>query len=111
MEEDATEDEPKKKGMLVPLVIGVLLAAGGGAGGFWAVTSGPLASAEAPETTGDDYEADAPDLSPVDTAFVELETLVITLGDEAAGRSLLFTAALEVAPQYQECLIQIHCIA
>ena len=43
-EEDALEEPTKKKGMLVPLLIGVLLAAVGGGGGFWAATQGPLAS-------------------------------------------------------------------
>ncbi|MEJ6393018.1 flagellar basal body-associated FliL family protein [Gymnodinialimonas sp. 2305UL16-5] len=105
MDENAElEEAPKKKGLLVPLVLGVILAAAGGGGGFWAVTSGPLAAApaaEAPEDTAeyDAYEASG---SSVDVAFVELETLVITLGAEGSNRNLIFTAALEVRPEYME---------
>ena len=43
-ETDTAEDGPKKKkGLLFPLLVGLVLAVGGGAGGYWAVTSGPLA--------------------------------------------------------------------
>lgn len=99
------QDAPKKKGMKMPLLIGLILALIGGGGGYWAVTSGPFAT-PATEETAEEHDTDhEPDMAPVDTAFVELETLVITLGSEAAGRSLLFTAALEVSPQYQEEVI------
>lgn len=106
MEDDGKIEEPKKKkGLLVPLLIGVILAAVGGGGGFWAVTSGPLgpstAAADHAETGVDDGHGGGGS-DPVDVAFVELETLVVSLGAEGTGRNLIFSAALEVRPQYQE---------
>lgn len=105
-DEGEIEEGPKKKGLMVPLLVGVILAAVGGGGGFWAVTSGPLASAPVPEEHGDEYAGDdghgVATGAPVDIAFIQLETLVITLGAEGSNRNLIFTAALEVRPEYQE---------
>lgn len=101
-EDGEIKDPKKKKGLLVPLVLGVILAAAGGGGGFWAVTLGPFAPEETAdvlvETDGDHGEED--DLAPADVAFLELETLVITLGAEESNRNLIFTAALEVRPEH-----------
>lgn len=105
-EEDETEEPKKKKGLLVPLLIGVILAAAGGGGGFWAVTSGPLSGA----TTEENYDESAAEYAEnshggetvSDISFIELETLVVSLGSEDAGRSLIFTAALEVDPAHLE---------
>ncbi len=93
-------DEPKKKpGLLVPLLLGVVLAIAGGGGGYWAVTQGPFA-ADAEEHSTDDEEPPEPTESPVDVAFVPLETVIITLGPEESGRHLMFTAELEVDPDH-----------
>lgn len=106
------EAAPQKKGLLIPVIFGLILAIAGGAGGFWAVTSGPLGeSAESAEYgDGDGYgsdpeEADAntyirPELEEV--AFVPLAPMVITIGPGTVGRQLLFTAELEVAPDDAE---------
>lgn len=99
----APPDAPKrKKGLLVPLVIGVFLAAAGGGGGFWAVTAGPFApdtpEVETVETTDSDVEVAAPAI----VSFVPLETLVVSLGPDETSRHLLFTAELEVAPAHAE---------
>ena len=107
-EDDEIEEPKKKKGLLVPLVLGVILAAAGGGGGFWAVTQGPLAPPpevdEHAEEDGDHSgeEGHGEDLGPVNVAFLELETLVITLGAEESNRNLIFTAALEVRPEHME---------
>ncbi len=104
-DEVETEDAKKKKGLKGPLLIGVILAALGGGGGFWAVTQGPLASTTPTEDSAEQGGEDAEDQGggePVDVAFVELETLVITLGAEGSGRNLIFTAALEVEPDHLE---------
>lgn len=105
-EDDEIEEPKKKKGLLLPLVVGVILAVVGGGAGFWAVTQGPLA----PETTGDEHaeegdghgEEDVGHMDPGSYAFLELETLVITLGAEESNRNLIFSAALEVQPEYLE---------
>ncbi|MBY4894054.1 flagellar basal body-associated FliL family protein [Rhodobacteraceae bacterium N5(2021)] len=108
-EDEEIEELKTKKGLLVPLLLGVILAAAGGGGGFWAVTQGPLASATGgDEHAGDDEgshgedEDHGPDLGPTDVAFLELETMVISLGAEESNRNLIFSAALEVRPEHLE---------
>jgi flagellar FliL protein len=101
MADDPTQaDLPKKKrGLLLPLLIGLVLAPLGGGGGYWAVTMGPFA----PEPVlADAGESVAPVAAqpPVTAAFVPLETLVISLGPEQAARHLMFTAQLEVDPAH-----------
>jgi len=104
---------PKKKGMLIPLVVGLALAVAGGAGGYWAVTSGPLGGSSDSAAYGGDgygYGQEAADANAVpyirpeleEVAFVPLDPMVITLGSGAQGRQLLFTAELEVAPDDAE---------
>lgn len=120
MAEAPTPEDGKKtkRGMMIPLIIGVVLAAGGGGGGYWAVTQGPLA----PETAdsvdehaeegadghdGDHAEGSEPMLQAPDVAFVPLETVVISLGPEQSARHLLVTAELEVAPDFEAEVTQL----
>ncbi|GAB5448921.1 flagellar basal body-associated FliL family protein [Gymnodinialimonas sp.] len=115
MSEDGEIEEPKKKkGLLVPLLVGVILAAAGGGGGFWAVTQGPLAA----ETSTGEHSADdgsgqgddgghGPALGPTNVAFLELETMVISLGAEESNRNLIFGAVLEVRPEHLEEVTQL----
>lgn len=108
MKEEGDVEEPKrKKGLLIPLLIGVILAAAGGGGGFWAVTQGPLAPPDPEEHAEEVGVHDEEHSAPVDVAFVELETIVVTLGAEASNRNLIFTAALEVAPDYEDEVIEL----
>lgn len=120
MAETPNDDDGKrnKRGMLVPLLIGVVLAAGGGGAGYWAVTQGPLASetAESVDAHGDEgtdghgadhADASEPMMSAPDVAFVPLETVVISLGPEQSARHLLVTAELEVAPDYEAEVTQL----
>lgn len=108
MSEDNEIKEPKKKkGLLVPLLLGVILAAVGGSGGFWAVTQGPFASdPEVEEQAEEDGEHES-DMAATDVAFLELETLVISLGAEESNRNLIFSAALEVRPEHLEEVTQL----
>ena len=105
-DEIETEQPKKKKGLLIPLQLGVILAAVGGGGGFWAVTQGPLSGGSDEETHEDvaDEHGDEEHGEGVvaDVAFVQLETLVVSLGSENSGRNLIFTAALEVTPSHLE---------
>jgi len=87
--------------MLMPLLIGLVLAGVGGVGGFWAVTNGPFA-ASTPDDTGADTAADDVTPDPVEVAFVPLETVIISLGPEESGRHLIFTAELEVHPDHMD---------
>lgn len=109
MADDQTEADapPKKRRLLVPLLIGLGLALAGGAGGYWAVAMGPFAP-ESAAKTGDGAAAEASDTHatgatpPISVAFVPLETLVISLGSEQAARHLMFSAELEVDPAHAE---------
>lgn len=96
-------DAPKKKrGMILPLLIGLVLAVLGGGGGFWAMTQGPFAPKPAEDVApADDSEATAEAAEPtVTVAFVPLETMVISLGPDQAARHLMFGAELEVDPAH-----------
>ncbi len=109
--EEQTEEPKKKKGLMVPLLLGVILAAAGGGGGYWAVTQGPLAADPAMEEhAAEDAEGGehgAADMAPVTAAFLELETLVISLGATESSPNLIFSATLEVRPEYLEEVTQL----
>lgn len=110
MSEDSEIKEPKKKkGLLVPIVLGVILAGAGGGGGFWAVTQGPFAPEVAEDEVSEEgnVEDDHSGMDPTNIAFLELETLVISLGAEEANRNLIFSASLEVPPQHLEEVTQL----
>lgn len=96
-------DAPKKKrGLILPLLIGLVLAVLGGGGGYWAMTLGPFAPA-APAASASSDDSDAPAdvaMAPVAVAFVPLETLVISLGPDQTARHLMFSAELEVDPAH-----------
>ncbi|MBF9035262.1 flagellar basal body protein FliL [Rhodobacterales bacterium HKCCE2091] len=113
---------PKKKGMLIPLVAGLVLAIAGGGGGFWAVSSGPLSgmfgggaedshaeddghgdsgdSHATDDGHGDDGHDTAGGFVPV--AFIPLDTVTISLGPDSGNRHLIFSAQLEVAPEHAQ---------
>jgi flagellar FliL protein len=81
---------PKRTKLLV--VLGMVFAAVGGGGGFYAVQSGMILG-----STGHP-DAEAPgDVPPMgDIAFVPIDPLVVNLGDRSANRHLRFSAQLEV---------------
>ncbi len=100
----APESEPRKRGIMMPILVGLLLAGLAGAGGFWAVGQGFFAGSATPET--DNHAGNADDGGHAATshsavAFVPLETLTISLGGESSGQFLIFTAQLEVAPEHE----------
>lgn len=96
-------DAPKKKSMLIPLIIGLVLAGGGGAGGFLAVKSGLLGAGSGEEHHSESHGAAEGDSTGShgfsggdDIAFVALDPLIISLGPGAANRHLRFSAQLEI---------------
>lgn len=99
------EEEPKKKSKL-PLILGVVLAVVGGAGGFLAVSMGIILAPEVPEEVaqaGESADAPAPEAAPVsDVAFVPLDPIVVSLPQGGATRLLRFRAQLEVSQTASE---------
>ncbi|MEM6826085.1 MAG: flagellar basal body-associated FliL family protein [Pseudomonadota bacterium] len=96
MAEDATaegEEEPKKKGGLVPLLIGLVLALVGGGAGFGIVAAGLIGG-----SSEEAKEEDKPKFEPEQVAFVPLDPLIISVGSPGVSRHLRFQAQLEVKP-------------
>lgn len=95
---DPAAAAPKKKSKL-PLILGVVLAILGGAGGFFAVKMGFIgghAVSEAPmETMPGDMHESLPAV-----AFLALDPLVINIPNQSGQQLLRFTAQLEVPPEY-----------
>ena len=101
--EDTEEDKPKKKGkgMLVAVLAAVLF----GAGGFYATYTGlvaiPGGGADGnPSAKGTNAPTAAdgkkPVMAPLDSEFIKLNPLVISLGNGARSSYLRFRATLEV---------------
>ena len=95
------EEEPKKKRSKLPLIIGLVLAILGGAGGFFAVQSGLILGSDNHAEVDEPQEEEAPTPFP-DVAFLPVDPLVISLGRESQNRHLRFRAQLEVATSHQE---------
>lgn len=93
---DSEQGAPaKKKGMLMPLLIGLVLAGAGGGGAFLAVSSGLLSLGGGEEQTA--AEPEAPSDAPLpDVAFVPLDPISVDLNRGTAAERLRFRAQLEV---------------
>lgn len=94
-ENEDTEDEPKKKGSKLPLILGLILALVGGGGSFFAVYSGMLLGGDATTDAAPDESMPVAGELP-DVAFVEVEPMIITMGRGTASKHLRFRAQLEV---------------
>jgi flagellar protein FliL len=96
---DPTATPASKKKSKMPLILGVVFAILGGAGGYFAVHLGFIGGHPAPEVMADELHADmlAP-LAPI--AFVALDPLVINMPAQSGRQFLRFTAQLEVPPDH-----------
>lgn len=92
---DATGEEPRPKRSVLPVIIGLALALIGGGGGFYLVYSGMLFGSE---SAAKQEAAAVPEL--LDTTFVALDPMVVSLGPGSHNRHLRFTAHLEVNKPY-----------
>lgn len=97
-DETADVEESPRKGIFVPLIIGLALAAAGGGGGFFAVQSGLILS----PTRDNPAEAEADVDKSKGIAFVAVDPLIISLGPASANRHLRFQAQLEVDQTYAD---------
>lgn len=96
--EPDAEALPKKSSKL-PLIVGLVLAVAGSAGGFTAVSFGLFG----PERAADSLipEAREPVEAMAPTAFVALDPMVINLPPGSERQFLRFAAQLEVVPAYR----------
>lgn len=96
---------PKKKSKL-PLILGVVFAILGGAGGYLAVKMGMIGGQGAVEEHAEEMPGDmlAP-LAPI--AFVALDPLIINMPNQSGRQFLRFTAQLEVDPVH---LVEVEAI-
>ncbi|MDC0116168.1 flagellar basal body-associated FliL family protein [Octadecabacter sp.] len=91
-----TGDDVKKRRSKMPLILGLVLGLLGAGGGFMAVQSGFIDGSH--EEAHDEHRADAEALP--NLSFLPMDTLVINLPQNAQAKHLLFTAQLEVGPEY-----------
>lgn len=82
----------------MPLILGIVLMAGLGGGGFYAVYGGLILG---PADQKDARDVPGADALP-EIAFVPVNPMVVSLGSEPGGRYLHFTAQIEVAKAYEE---------
>ncbi len=82
------EDVPVRKRSRLPLLFGLVAALVAGGAGFYATWSGLIG---APETEATPQPGPIPDL-----AFVPVDPIVVSLGQNARSKHLRFTAQLEV---------------
>jgi flagellar protein FliL len=80
----------------LPLLMGLLIAVLGGAGGFYLVYSGVFAASKGPAESDTKPVAALPDIR-----FVALDPLVVSLGPTSGNRHLRFVAQLEVEKAYE----------
>jgi flagellar FliL protein len=76
------------------MLIGLVLALLCGGGGFYATFAGLILAQPHPEEAAAMAEA-LPDMP--DVAFVPVDSVVVSLGDDSRNRHLKFTAQIEVA--------------
>lgn len=97
---DPEEEEPEepKKASKLPLILGVVFAVLGGAGGFAAVQMGLLGGGEETAEAVEEEVEPPKDLGTF--AFVPLDPLVISVASESGRSHLRFSAQLEVGPEY-----------
>lgn len=91
------EQAAPRKSSKLPLLIGLVLAIAGGAGGFMVVRTG-LVGGDRPEAATDDQ---MPAEEMPAAAFVPLDPMVINLPPGSDRQYLRFAAQLEVVPSYQ----------
>ncbi len=111
-----TEEKPKKggkKGLLMGVVGAIVL----GAGGFYATYSGLILGPKGDSETADsDHGASEPaddghgggavsSGNLPDIMFIEMEPLIISLGNSANAKFLRFSAQLDVDPAYADEII------
>lgn len=96
---DNTADAPEapKKGILMPLIIGLVLALAGGGGGYFAVQEGLIDLTGSAKSAPKTMQSSAGDF-----AFIAVDPLIISIGEAGANRHLRFKAQLEVEKAHED---------
>ncbi len=97
-EANATDLPTQDQSSKLPLIIGLLLALAGGAGGYLAVSAGWIGGGESPP---EEIEKATSEMAP-DVAFLPMEPLTISLPSGSSGNYLRFRGELEVNGAYAE---------
>lgn len=93
---DETEAQKPKGGLMMPLIIGLLLAVLGGGGGFYVAWAGLFPPSESQAAAPEAKAKDLPDI-----AFVPVAPITVSLGGSEQSDHLRFRAELEVPQQYK----------
>ena len=113
---DTVAQDDVRKASKLPLIIGLVVALAGGAGGFYAVYSGMVLGGDSQpgDVTRDEHSAEVHDdgqagldIAPAarpEAVFVPLDPLVISLAPGAGSRHLRFRAQLEVPPEHERAV-------
>lgn len=97
-EQEEIEDQKPKKLMRLAVILGLVLAIIGGAGGFYAVQSG-LILAEKPSDE-DDGDIQVDEILP-EIEFVKIDPIIVSLPSGQSSRLVRFSAQLEVGAGYR----------
>ncbi|QJF52968.1 flagellar basal body-associated FliL family protein [Roseobacter ponti] len=97
-EASATDLPTQKRSSKLPLIIGLLLALAGGAGGYLAVSGGWIGGGESPP---EEKAKITSEMAP-DVAFLPMDPLTISLPSGSSGSYLRFRGELEVHGAYAE---------
>lgn len=93
----ATEDQKehdRSRALKLPLILGLVLAVAGGGAGYYGVRNNLILANGSTLANLPDAMASPESSEPVETGFVPVDPLTISLGD--TGRHLTFRATLEV---------------
>ena len=96
MSESAEAEPVKKPGIMLPLLIGLVLAVAGGGGAFFAVQSGLILGSQ---DDSHDTQAVEPAYGGDKPAFVALDPMIISINGD---RHLRFATQLDVVPAYAD---------
>lgn len=97
-----TDENPPKKASKLPLLIGLVLALAGGAGGFFAAQSGLLPFVAAPVSSKDAEITSDSKVVTEDVTFIALDPITVTFPPGSSRQLLRVTTQLDVAPYNAE---------
>lgn len=98
----AEESEEAPKSSKMPLIIGLVLALVGGAGGFFAANQGFILGGESASAEEKEEEAKSSEVTDIlsDITFVPMDPLTISMPLSSRYKHLRFRAELEVKKEY-----------